>query len=412
MFLGAVADDVTGATDLASLIKRNQCDVILSFGMPRQKLPATDAVVIAIKSRTVPVSEATSMALKATACLSDAGAAQIYFKYCSTFDSTSKGNIGPVIEALLAQHSAGFTIACPSYPAYARTVYQGHLFVGEKLISQSSMRHHPLTPMMDPDMVGFLGLQCDLPVGLVPLCDVDAGALAIRKRFETEKEAGKRILIADAVFDRHIDSLAEACLEMKLITGGAPLGAALVAKRTNKKTAPKQTEVRRKGPVAMLSGSCSTTTLTQIQSVKDSVRSLRIDPFRLIEYPGELGRIQDWASCHAKHGNLLIYSTADSRVVAKIQASLGREAAAGIVEHAFELIAATLAGEGVRTFVVAGGETSGAVLQGLGIRTLTFGEELDPGVPWAYSLDPQGYTLALKSGNFGKSDFFVRALRQ
>jgi len=380
--------------------------------MPRQKLPTTDAVVIATKIRTAPVAEATSMALKAAAYLSDAGAPQFYFKYCSTFDSTAKGNIGPIIEALMVLYSADFTVACPSYPAYARTVYQGHLFVGAKLISQSSMRHHPLTPMTDPDLVNFLGLQCTGPVGLIPLCDVDEGFAAIRERFKSEKKAGRNIVIADAVYDRHINSIAEACREMKLVTGGAPLGAALVAQRTSKKSPTKRTEACRQGPVVLLSGSCSTTTLAQVQSVKDRVPSFQIDPFRLIEDPSELGRIQDWASCQVKGGDLLIYSTADNQIVAKIQANLGRETAAGIVEHAFERIAATLAGEGVRTFVVAGGETSGAVMQGLGIHTLTFGEELDPGVPWAYSLDPPGFTLALKSGNFGAPDFFVRALEQ
>jgi 3-dehydrotetronate 4-kinase len=412
MFLGAVADDVTGATDLASLIRRNQCNVILSFGTPSQKLPETDAVVIATKSRMVPASEATSIASRAAACLLDAGATQIYFKYCSTFDSTPKGNIGPVIEALLAQLSANFTVACPSYPEHARTVYQGHLFVGEKLISQSSMRHHPLTPMTDPDLVGFLGLQCDLPVGLIPFCNVDAGPAAIQERFKSEEKAGRKILIADAICNRHINSLAEACRKMKLVSGGAALGAALVAQQVNRKSPAKQSVMPRRGPVVLLSGSCSTTTLSQVQFVKDRVRSFQIDPFRLIEDPGELDRIQDWASCQVKCGDLLIYSTADSQVIRKIQTNLGREAAAGIVEYAFERIAVVLAGEGVRTFVVAGGETSGAVIQGLGIRTLTFGEELDPGVPWAYSLDPEGFTFALKSGNFGGPDFFVRALRQ
>jgi 3-dehydrotetronate 4-kinase len=410
MFLGAIADDVTGATDLASLIRRTGSEVILSFGTPRQNLPMADAVVVATKSRTIPASDAVSMALDAASCLSDAGAEQIYFKYCSTFDSTPKGNIGPVIEALMLQYAADLTVACPSYPAYARTVYQGHLFVGENLVSHSSMRNHPLTPMRDSDLVGFLTLQCSFPVGLISLRDVDAGSVAVRKRFAGEREAGRKILIADAIFDRHIASIADACGNMKLVTGGAPLGAALVAQRINKKTKTNEPSGSRRGPIVLLSGSCSATTLAQVRFAKDRIQSLQIDPFRLMEGPGELNRVLGWASRRMKSGDVMIYSTADSAVIENVQGNLGREVAAGMVEQAFAQIAATLADYGASTFVVAGGETSGAVMQGLGIRTLTFGEDLDPGVPWAYSLDPPGFTLALKSGNFGATDFFLRAV--
>jgi uncharacterized protein YgbK (DUF1537 family) len=412
MILGAIADDVTGATDLASTINRAGRTVILSFGMPRKSLPETDALIIATKSRMAPAREAVAVAQDACRFLTDAGARQIYFKYCSTFDSTEEGNIGPVTEALLAALKQDITLACPSYPAYGRTVYQGHLFVGGQPLAESSMRNHPLTPMTDSNLVRFLGKQCRCKVGLVPLSDVEEGAPAVKLAIAREREAGGKILIADAIFDRHVGTLAAAVPDMRLVTGGASLGGALVAQQASTARGIRDSKTcGGTGPTALLSGSCSTATLAQVKNAMEIVPSKILDPMRLVENgKAEIAAVLDWADNQSRRGDFLIYSTAESAKIKAVQTSLGVEKAGTLLEDAFGEIAAGLAKNGVRKFVVAGGETSGAVVRALEIRTLSFGEELDAGVPWTYSVDPEGYTLALKSGNFGGPDFFKRAI--
>jgi uncharacterized protein YgbK (DUF1537 family) len=409
MILGAIADDVTGATDLASLIARADRAVLLSFGIPRKPLPQADALIIATKSRMAPVGEAKAIALDAARYLAGAGAAQIYFKYCSTFDSTERGNIGPVSEALMAELGVEVTLACPSYPGYARTVYQGHMFVGSQPLAESPMRKHPLTPMTDSNLVRFLGKQCREQVGLVPLRVVEEGVDAIRVHVSRCKDAGERLLIADAILDRHIAALASAASGMRLVTGGAALGGALAAQQPSRLSQTNASPPPRKGPIALLSGSCSAATLAQVKTVIREVPSRLLDPIRLIGGgPDEIAAVLDWAT--AQKGDFLVYSTAESGRIKDVQAALGVDRAGALVEEAFGEIAAGLAKSGVRRFVVAGGETSGAVIRALDIRTLSFGEELDPGVPWTYSIDPDGYTFALKSGNFGGPDFFRRAI--
>jgi 3-dehydrotetronate 4-kinase len=411
MILGAIADDVTGATDLASLVNRAGRAVLLSFGIPRKPVPLTDALIIATKSRMAPVEEAKATALEAARYLDVAGAAQIYFKYCSTFDSTERGNIGPVTEALMAELDVDITLACPSYPAYARTVYQGHMFVGAQPLAESPMRHHPLTPMTDSNLVRFLGKQCRVPVGLVPLQAVEGGAGAVRALVAQRKDKGDGILIADAITDRHIAILAAAASDMRLVTGGAALGGALTAQQPSRLTQGRAEPPRRNGPTALLSGSCSTATLAQVNNALSIVPSRLLDPIRLIsDGAAEIAAVLDWAQDKARRGDFLVYSTAESARIREVQAELGVDKAGALVEDAFGEIAAGLARAGLRRFVVAGGETSGAVIRALGIRTLSFGEELDPGVPWTYSNDPLGYTFALKSGNFGGPDFFARAI--
>lgn len=410
MILGAIADDVTGATDLASLINRAGSTVLLSFGLPRKPLPGTSALIIATKSRMAPVGEAVAIAEQACRYLTDAGARQIYFKYCSTFDSTERGNIGPVTEALLTALGEDITLACPSYPAYARTVYQGHMFVGRHLLSESSMRNHPLTPMTDSNLVRFLGKQCRGQVGLLALQEVEDGVEAIARAIAREKDAGRKILIADAISDSHIRTIAQAAARMRLVTGGAALGGALCTQQASAGGGKESPELSRAaGRVALLSGSCSAATLAQVRNVKDMVPSRILDPLRLMEMgKSEIAAALDWARTQSH--DFLIYSTAETAAIKQVQDRLGAETAGTLLEDAFAEIAAGLAQAGVRKFVVAGGETSGAVIRALDIRTLSFGEELDAGVPWTYSVDPEGYTLALKSGNFGGPDFFKRAI--
>jgi uncharacterized protein YgbK (DUF1537 family) len=412
MQLGVIADDVTGGTDLASVLGRDGFSVVQTLGVPQSAAPGVDVVVVSLKTRTAAVDDATAAARAAAAYLSSAGARQIYFKYCSTFDSTDRGNIGPVIASLLAQLHSSFTIACPAYPALGRTVYQGHLFVGTQLLSESSMRDHPLTPMTDANLVRVLARQSPFPVGLVPLNDVEAGSAAMRERFAALERGGHQVAIVDAVLDRHVDAIGCACRDFPLVTGGAALGGALARAAITART-PVDTAAApvRSGPVAVLSGSGSAATLEQVRRLAANVPHRLIDPLMLARDGAILPALIEWAGQHVGRGPVLLYSTAPPDAVRNAQRELGRNEAAALLEHAFGALAAALAGQGVRRFVVAGGETSGAVLDALGIRMLAFGEEIDPGVPWTRSLDPEGFHLALKSGNFGGPDFFIKALQ-
>jgi uncharacterized protein YgbK (DUF1537 family) len=411
MRLGAIADDVTGGTDLAAALRRAGCRVVQTLDVPTRPLPDVDAVVVSLKIRSAPVPVAVDGARRAAAFLTDAGAARLYYKYCSTFDSTDDGNIGPVVEALLGESQAPYTVACPSYPALGRTVYQGHLFVGATLLSESSMRDHPVTPMTDPNLVRVLARQTSLPVGLASLPDVERGAGCVRGRLEALCDEGIRVAIVDAIFDRHVDAIAEACRELPLATGGAALGAALgrSAARQSEGAVEAQDAAARP-PIAILSGSCSSATISQVDSVRASLPTWTLDPLAISADPAQLDGVIAQASDAVRRGSVLVASTADPSRVSQAQQRLGRGVAAALLEAAFGRIAIALAVAGVRTFVVAGGETSGAVLQALGIHVLEFGGEIDPGVPWVYSVDPEGFRFALKSGNFGSPQFFARAL--
>ena len=407
--LGAIADDLTGASDLASVIRREGWTVLQTIGVPRDPLPPADAVVVSLKTRTLPPGEAVAASQAAAAFLRGAG--QLYFKYCSTFDSTDRGNIGPVLEALLSDLAAEFTIACPAYPELQRTVYLGHLFVGHELLSESPMRRHPLTPMTDANLVRVLGRQCRRSIGLLSLPDVEQGADAARERLDRLRGEGHAAAIADSLFDRHLDTVAHACRQFPLVTGGAALGGAL-ARAHGRPAGQPELAGRRPAsrPAAILSGSCSAATLAQLDRVPPAVPRLAVDPIRLAEDDTAVAGIIGWARDHLRHGCILIYSSAAPQAVGEAQGRLGTAGAARVIEDAFAVIAAALAEAGVRTFVVAGGETSGAVVQALGVRVLAFGEDIDPGVPWTYSLDPEGFALAMKSGNFGGPDLFMKAL--
>jgi uncharacterized protein YgbK (DUF1537 family) len=413
MRFGSIADDITGATDLASVCRRAGLATIQTVGLPDPPLPEADVIVVSLKIRTAPAADAVALALRAADVLRDAGARQQFFKYCSTFDSTPHGNIGPVMHALQARLDAPFTVACPAYPALGRTSYLGHLFVGGVLLSESPMRHHPLTPMTDADLVRVLREQYPRPVGLLPLTTVDGGAAQARDSLTTLAAAGCGAAIVDAVWDRHITAAAEACADLRLATGGAAFGGALAA--WHGREADAGTAFEAPGPadgtVAVLSGSCSAATREQLTRVPAGVPRHRIDPIAIAEDHGALESALAWAREHARSESLVVYSSADPDAVAHAQARLGREGAAAAIERAFAAIARELAAAGVRVFVVAGGETSGAVLQALEIRSLAFGRELAPGVPWARSLQPGGFSLALKSGNFGGADFFAQAMR-
>ncbi len=408
--LGAIADDVTGATDLCNTLVRGGMRTVQTMGVARDvELPEVDAVVVGLKSRTAPVAEAVAGSTEALAWLRELGASRFFFKVCSTFDSTAEGNIGPVADALLDALGSELTLVCPAFPANGRTVYQGHLFVGDRLLSESSMAHHPLTPMTDSDLVRVLGAQTSRPVGLVPLAVVRAGAEAIGRRLEELRRAGVAHAIADAVADDDLRALGAAGAELPLLTGGSGLALGLPESFRRLGLLPERSPGAEaappRGPAVVLAGSCSAATREQVRRMAARFPAIRVDAL-----DGDLESLAAAATAALADGPVLVYSTAEPDEVARVQARLGAARAGDLVESALGELASRLVDAGARTLVVAGGETSGAVLRALGIRALAVGPEIAPGVPWMRSLGEPALALALKSGNFGGPDFFLEAL--
>lgn len=416
LLLGCIADDLTGATDLANMLVREGMRTVQTIGVPDPDLalPGTDAVVVALKSRTISAKQAVAQSLTALSWLRQAGARQIFFKYCSTFDSTDAGNIGPVADALLAALGATFTIACPAFPENGRSVYQGHLFVGRQLLSESGMRHHPLTPMTDSDLVGVLGRQTKAKVGLIPYGVVRSGPDAIRREFATLQGDGVAYAIVDAVENAHLHDIGAASADLALVTGGSGVAIGLPANFRRRGLLQTAEAPDALGPIdglsAVVSGSCSQATLVQIERMKALHPAFAIDPLALAEGRDLAGEALDWAAPRLAAGPVLIYASAPPEEVARVQAAVGRERAGALVEEALAGVAMGLVAAGVRKLVVAGGETSGAVVQRLGVEALRIGPQIDPGVPWTLSLGKPPLALALKSGNFGAPDFFTKAL--
>ena len=416
MLIGAVADDITGATDLCLMLSRAGLHTVQVMGVPEaaDALPDADAVVIALKSRTIPAAAAVEMSLAAARALLATRTEQLLFKYCSTFDSTDDGNIGPVAEALMALTGCALTIACPAFPANERTVYKGHLFVGDRLLSESPMKDHPLTPMRESDLVRVLGRQTQLPVGLLPAATIAQGAGPVRRAFATAQTAGFRILIADTLTDADLLTLGEACSDMPLVTGGSGIALGLAANfvRAGKAT-PRPLQARMPAPAGravILAGSCSVATRGQIAAARAAgIPSLALDVAALAEGRQTVAQIADWAASQDAATPPLIYSSADPESLARVQASLGREASGALVENTLAEVARRLLPCGFTRFLIAGGETSGAVVGALGVRSLEIGPEIAPGVPWTRSVSGPDLALALKSGNFGGPDFFLRA---
>lgn len=414
LLLGCIADDFTGATDLANTLTRQGMSTVVLLDVPRAALnvPETDAVVIALKSRSNPAADAVRMSLAALDWLKRAGARQFFFKYCSTFDSTDAGNIGPVADALLEALRESFTVACPAYPTNGRTVYQGHLFVGAQLLSESSMRHHPLTPMTDPLLTRVLERQTEGRVGLVAFDVVDRGEAAILDGLQALRMQEYRYAVVDALDDDHLVEIGRACRDLKLLTGGSGLALGLPENFRRRGLLHRSAAAivqRVEGPAAVLAGSCSAATLRQVDAMKGLCEAHAIDPLRAATSEEAAGEAVAWARGRLGDKPLLVYSTADPASVGAVQAKLGRAEAGAWVERTLAEIAKQLVGLGVRRLVVAGGETSGAVVSALGIEGLRIGPEIDPGVPWTTSLSTPPLALALKSGNFGSDEFFLKA---
>ena len=416
MILGCIADDFTGATDLANTLTRRGMLTVQTIGIPDGPPPEADAVVVALKSRTIPAAEAVAQSLAACRWLTAHGAKQIFFKYCSTFDSTDQGNIGPVADALLAELKADFTIACPAFPENGRTIYLGHLFVGTELLSDSAMKNHPLTPMRDANLVRVLGRQSAHKVGLVPYRTVKQGAPAIAEAYAALQAQGIRHAIVDALEDRDLEHIGAASSALALLTGGSGLAIGLpqnyrTARLIPRREAPVELATVG-GPGVVLSGSCSAATLGQVERFAATHAARAIDPEALAnDRDKTVATLLAWATEKLKNGPALIYASAPPDEVAAVQARFGREQAGAIIEHAIAGIASELAARGVRRFVIAGGETSGAVVSALGVQALQIGRQIAPGVPACLSHGSTPYALALKSGNFGGPDFFAEALQ-
>ncbi len=410
MFLGAIADDFTGATDLAGLLARSGARVSLRIGVPEGP-PADTAPyeVIALKIRTIPAVDAVAQSEAALAWLQAAGAKQFFWKYCSTFDSTPEGNIGPVAEALMVRLGAKQTIYCPAFPENGRSIFMGNLFVGQQPLAESPMKDHPLTPMRDSNLMRLLAPQVTGDVGLVDRLCVARGVDAVRAELARLADQGIVHVVVDAVADADLEVIAKACQSFKLLTGGSALAMPLPALHSQGGDTVLDTWQAPKGEALVLSGSCSDMTQRQVAAYAKLASSYRLDPLALMR--DGVQPVLDWLA--GQSGAPLIYATATPQDVRAAQSKLGRDRAGALVENALAKIAVFARDQGVRRIVVAGGESSGAVTQALGVTRLDIGPEIAPGVPWcACDSDGKRMALALKSGNFGAEAFFATALQK
>ncbi|MGA4239957.1 3-oxo-tetronate kinase [Ralstonia pseudosolanacearum] len=410
--LGCIADDFTGGTDIASMLVKGGMRTVQTIGVPRRQVADVDAIVVALKTRTMPVKQAVQASIEAVRWLREAGCMQFYFKYCSTFDSTPAGNIGPVIDALLEALGTDFTVVCPALPANGRTVYRGHLFVGNDLLSESGMRHHPLTPMTDSSLLRLLAPQTTNKAGLVTHDTVVHGAKRIQAAFNGLKKDGTQIAVVDAIDDGDLDRIGEAAAGMTLVTGGSGLALGLpqnfrAAGLLQEATRASQLQPS-EGKLVVLSGSCSVATNAQVEQWLRSHAGFKVDPLALHRGDDVVSQAVDWVLKQDRPS--LVYASARPDEVSAVQARLGIELAGTLVEAALSQIAVRLRVRGYSKFIVAGGETSGAVVKALGVEGLRIGESIAPGVPWTQSLDDEVLSLALKSGNFGSVHFFEEAM--
>lgn len=424
--LGCIADDFTGATDLANNLVRAGMRVVQTIGVPAKALQAdVDAVVIALKSRTVLPQDAVSQSLQALSWLKAQGARQIYFKYCSTFDSSAQGNIGPVLEALMDALGTDFTIATPAFPDNNRTVFKGYLFVGDVLLNESGMQNHPLTPMVDANLVRVLQAQTQRKVGLIDHGVLARGASAIAARIAELKSQGAAVAIVDAISNDDLMRLGPALKDMPLVTAGSGVAIGLPQNFGITPSAGASALPPRGGWQAVVSGSCSTATHRQVADfIARGHPALALDPLQIADDVAKgidaSAKALAWAAPLLKSGPVLVYSTADPAAVKSVQATLGVDDAGAIVERTLASVARGLVALGVRQLIVAGGETSGACVLALNVTQMQIGPQIDPGVPWCHaksdgrahstSANPSvGLHLALKSGNFGTDDFFTKA---
>jgi len=412
--LGCIADDFTGATDLAGILVLNGMRTKVMLGIQEEEVKYSDAIVIALKSRSIPARYAVESSLAALRWLRDKGCRQFFFKYCSTFDSTSSGNIGPVAEALMDELGADFTIACPAFPANGRTIYNGYLFVGDVLLEESNMQFHPLTPMTDSSLVRLLRGQTNHKVGLIDYRKVSLGSRAISEAVDKARAGGMVMAVVDAIIESDLRNIAFACQDLPLLTGASGLASG-IPETFRKRGLLTQNENASQLPYvsglsAVISGSCSEATQQQVACWEVEGRPVfHLDPLSTNTDPYLAAKAAEWARTRMDDGPILISATANPESMKKVQATLGISNAGRIVEGLLADIACRLVELGVRRLIVAGGETSGAILKALDVHALRIGPQIDPGVHWAVSEDKRCLALALKSGNFGSEDLFLKA---
>ena len=415
VLLGCIADDFTGATDLAGTLSKSGMSVLQVLGVPDKDFgvpPHVNAIVVALKTRSVDSNEAVLESLAALDWLRQLESHQYYFKYCSTFDSTDEGNIGPVADAMIDVLGLDWTVFNPAFPTNKRTVYMSHLFVGDQLLAESGMRHHPLNPMTDSNLMRVLSRQSQYSVGSITHLDIEGGISQIRHSLERQREQGIRHFILDSMRDEHLLLLGETFADSKLITGGSGMAMGLPKNFLDYGMMSDVKQNRHDtfdGKSAVISGSCSEMTRAQVEHFKENHASFYVDPLQLVSSDHVISEIVAWADQNLSDDPILIYSSSDPERVAVIQRELGQAQASHLIENAMSLVARELITLGVDRLVVAGGETSGAVVKELGITALEIGDEIDPGVPWTFSINQPKIALALKSGNFGGVDFFSRA---
>ena len=412
-WLGVIADDYTGASDVAGALVRAGMRVVQTFGIPEPSLHLhdVDCIVVSLKTRSVPAAEAVEQSLAAAHALKSRGVQQLYFKYCSTFDSTPEGNIGPVSDALRNEFvpDGQVTVIAPGTPALRRTVYNGVLFAGKDLLQESSMRNHPLTPMSDSNVPRLLQAQTRTLVGHVGYGAIEAGAAAVQAQFETLRAAAAGYAVVDTLDDRHLGVLGAALLDHPLVTGGSGLvGGLAVARRSGVQTESERV-TRPAGPAAIVAGSCSEMTRAQIETFRQSRPCFLVDPVATAEGQDVVAEALDFARQNIADGPVLIHSTASPEEVARAQRQLGRARAAEMTEESLSTIAEGLIGLGCRQLIVAGGETSGAVVRRLGITTARVCREVTPGVPWLTTETDAELSILLKSGNLGNPRLFLDA---
>lgn len=404
-FFGAIADDFTGATDLAAMLARAGVPVTLRIGVPETAAQAGAFEVIALKIRTVPPEDAVKEARAALRWLRAKGAQRVFWKYCSTFDSTPRGNIGTVADALMSDLQVDTTIHCPAFPENGRRVFMGKLFVGEQPLDESPMKDHPLTPMRDADLRRLLGPQVGRPTGLVAFPTVRAGAAAVRDALE--RLSGH--VVVDAVEAADLGTIAEACQDMTFLCGGSAVAQPLPGlwRAAGAMDGAEAEPLPVPGPGRIvLSGSCSAMTRAQVGAYLDAgAVGYRLDPQELAR--DGVAAARDWLAAQDPNADKILFATAAPNAVAAAQEALGAARAGALVEEALAALARDAVASGIRRIVVAGGETSGAVTRTLEVERLRIGPEIAPGVPWCFAGD--GIAIALKSGNFGAESFFADA---
>jgi uncharacterized protein YgbK (DUF1537 family) len=416
MLLGCIADDFTGATDLANNLVRAGMRTVQTIGVPDASLKFdADAVVVALKSRTIAPADAVAQSLAALAWLREAGCRQFYFKYCSTFDSTDRGNIGPVTDALMDALGTDFTIACPAFPAAGRTIFRGHLFVGDLLLSDSGMRDHPLTPMTDANLVRVLQRQSAKKVGLLRYDTLAQGVEASRAAIAKLRADGTGIAIVDATSDADLMTMGEAFADLPLVTAGSGVAIGLPQNFRRAGLLPAEPVApalpKIAGPAVVLSGSCSQATLAQVAAWRASRPAYQVDAMRVARGEPVAAEAASFArEAQARGEAALVYASASPDEVRAVQQQLGRDEAGAMIERTLAEVARAMRAAGTRRFVVAGGETSGAVVQALAVKALRIGPQIDPGVPWTETVEREPVALTLKSGNFGAVDFFAKSL--